>query len=388
MTAAPASPAPSVVTTSPTTTPTAPATPATTPAPAPATGRRTVSIVVGGDVLLHEAVVEQARLDAQAHPEGASNGLNFRPALAELKDYVSGADVAFCNLETPLAPLGGPYSGYPQFSVPQEIVPALRDAGFDACTTASNHALDEGYAGLKRSLDALDAAGLKHAGTARTAEEAKRPTIIDVRGVKVALLSYGYGLNGIPLPAGKPWAVKLIDVPTMLADAKAARAAGAQIVAVAVHAGDEYVEAPNAQQRSVAAALAASGNVDLVYGHHVHVLQPMDKIGDVWVAYGMGNMLHKQKTMPATTSTYAEALAKFTFTEGPDGRFRATAAEARPGAMAQPGDQLRYVDLPRLLADPAVAAERRAAYQKLYDRGVKALLALGADTKGLSIVRP
>jgi poly-gamma-glutamate synthesis protein (capsule biosynthesis protein) len=347
-----------------------------------------VSIVIGGDVLLHEAVVEQARIDAQSHPDGASNGLYFRPALAELKDYVSGADLAFCNLETPLAPLGGPYSGYPQFSVPQDIVPALRDSGFDACTTASNHALDEGYAGLRRSLDALDAAGLKHAGTARTEAEAKTPTILDVRGVKVALLSYGYGLNGIPLPPGKPWAVKLIDIPRMLADAKAARAAGAQIVAVAVHAGDEYVEAPNAQQRAVAAALAASGNVDLVYGHHVHVLQPMDKIGDVWVAYGMGNMLHKQKTMPATTSTYAEALAKFTFTEGPDGRFRVTAAEARPGAMAQPGDRLRYVDLPSLLADPAVGSERRAAYQKLYDRGVKALLALGADAKGLTIVRP
>ena len=102
----------------------------------------------------------------------------------------------------------------------------------------------------------------------------------------------------------------------------------------------------------------------------------------------MGKMLHKQKPMPATTSTYAEALAKFTFTEGPDGRFRATAAEARPGAMAQPGDRLRYVDLPSLLADPAVGSERRAAYQKLYDRGVKALLALGADAKGLTIVRP
>jgi len=354
----------------------------------PSTSPRTVSIVVAGDVLLHEGVVAQARRDAVTHPDGVSNGLNFRPALAELKDYVSSADVAFCNLETPLAPLGGPYSGYPRFSVPQEILPALRDSGFDACTTASNHAVDEGYVGLKRSLDALDAAGLKHAGTARTAEEATTPTIIDARGVKVALLSYGYGLNGLPMPPGKPWAVKLIDIPTMLADAKAARAAGAQIVAVAVHAGDEYVEAPNAQQRAAAAALAASGNVDLVYGHHVHVLQPVDKIGDVWVAYGMGNLLHMQHTMPKLTSTQAEALAKFTFTQGPDGRFHATAAEVRPGAMAQLSDRLRYVDLPPLLADPAVTGERRAAYQKLYDRGVKALLALGADAKGLTVVRP
>ncbi|MBK8755895.1 MAG: CapA family protein [Actinomycetales bacterium] len=351
-------------------------------------GARTVSITVGGDVLLHEGVVNQARADAKTQPAGASNGLNFRPMFAEVRSTIAKADVAICNLETPLAPAGGPYTGYPTFSVPQDVVPALKDTGFDACTTASNHTVDKGFAGLSHTLDVLDANGLKHAGSNRSLQERNTPAMMDVRGVKVALLAYGYGLNGLPMPAGKPWAVNLIDIPTMLADAKAARAAGAQIVAVAIHGGDEYVSAPNAQQRSAAKALAESGDVDLIYGHHVHVLQPIDKIGDVWVAYGMGNFVHKQHSIPKLKATQAESLATFTFTEGSDGRFRATAAEARPIAMAETTERLRLVDLPTLLADKAVTGARRTAYQALYDRSVTALLALGANAKGLTIVKP
>lgn len=348
-----------------------------------------MTIAVAGDVLLHEGVVTQARADAKTNPAGATNGMNFRPMLAPVASYLSKADLAFCNLETPLAPAGGPYTGYPTFSVPQDIVPALKDAGFDACTTASNHTVDKGFDGLKRTLDVLDANGIRHAGSSRTEQERNTPTIMEVKGVKVALLAYGYGLNGFSTPAGKPWAVNLIDIPTMLADAKAARAAGAQIVAVAVHAGDEYVQLPNAQQRSVATALAQSRLVDLIYGHHVHVVQPIDKIGDVWVAYGMGNLIHKQHTAAARAATQAEALATFTFTEGADGRFHATAAEARPVAMASTTEPLLHtIDLPTLLADKSLTGARRTAYQAVYDRSVKALLALGADTKGLTIVKP
>jgi len=361
---------------------------ATSPSKSSPAGGRTVSITVGGDVLLHEGVVNQARADAKTQPAGASNGLNFRPMFSEAMPTIAKADVAICNLETPLAPAGGPYTGYPTFSVPQDVVPALKDTGFDACTTASNHTLDKGFAGLSHTLDVLDANGLKHAGSNRSLQERNTPAMMDVRGVKVALLAYGYGLNGLPMPAGKPWAVNLIDIPTMLADAKAARAAGAQIVAVAIHGGDEYVSAPNAQQRSAARALAESGDVDLIYGHHVHVLQPIDKIGDVWVAYGMGNFVHKQHSIPKLKATQSESLATFTFTEGSDGRFRATVAEARPIAMAETTERLRVVDLPTLLADRAVTGARRTAYQALFDRSVKALLALGADAKGLTIVKP
>jgi Bacterial capsule synthesis protein PGA_cap len=126
---------------------------------------RSFTLVAGGDVLLHEPLWAQAEADGAAAGTG---GLDFRPLLAGVAPIVQGADVAICHLETPLAPPGGPYQGYPTFSVPPEIAPALADTGFDACSTASNHTFDQGAAGVDRTLATLDAAGIRHAGSART----------------------------------------------------------------------------------------------------------------------------------------------------------------------------------------------------------------------------
>jgi len=356
---------------------------ATPTASAGAKDGSTVTIALTGDVLLHTGVTDQAIKDGTANPAKASNGMDFRPLLAGAKPFAESADLAICNLETPVAPAGGPYSGYPVFSVPQEILPALVDTGFDACTTASNHAIDKGIDGLKRTLDAMDAAGIKHAGTNRSAAEAAGTTMLDAHGVKVALLGYAYGLNGLRLPADKPWAVDMIDTAKILADAKAARAAGAEIVLVALHTGAEYQILPTDQQKEVAAALVASPDVDLVYGHHSHVVQPMDKIGGKWIAYGLGNMVAKQHRLPELVKAQHELMARFTFTKGSDGRWTVSTAEARPAIMSHLNEPLRYLDLATLLADPQVSEARKAAYRPFYDRAVKAVTALGADTKGL-----
>jgi len=126
-----------------------------------------VSIVVTGDVLLHPPLVDQARADS---PGGQD--LDFAPMLAAEKPYVQDADLGICHLETPLAPADGPFSGYPEFSVPPQVLPALVATGYDACSTASNHTLDQGTAGVNRTLDDLDAAGLAHDGSYRTARTA------------------------------------------------------------------------------------------------------------------------------------------------------------------------------------------------------------------------
>ncbi|MFZ1287861.1 MAG: CapA family protein, partial [Candidatus Phosphoribacter sp.] len=351
-------------------------------------GGRTVTVALTGDVLLHSGVTDQARKDAAANPAQASNGLDYRQILAGAKPVVEAADVAICNLETPVAPPGGPYTSYPVFSVPQEILPALVDTGFDACTTASNHTVDKGFDGLKRTLDAMDAAGLKHDGSSRSQAEAQTPTILDAKGVKVALLAYAYGLNGFSLPAGKPWAVDMIDVARILAEAKAARQAGAQIVLVALHSGAEYRVLPTDEQRKVATSLAASPDIDLVYGHHAHVVQPVDKIGDTWVIYGLGNMIANQHRLPELAKAQHQATAVVSFGAGTDGRFTVTGVEMRPTAMSNLNEARRYVDLATLLADPAVSDTRKAAYRALYNAAAKSLTALGAQGKGMVVAAP
>ncbi|WP_143669549.1 CapA family protein, partial [Streptomyces sp. wa1063] len=115
-----------------------------------------------GDVLPHSSVIDRAAVDA------GGAGYDFAPMLAGVAPVVSGADLAFCHMETVYGEEGGPYTGYPSFKSPPEVAAALRTTGFDSCSTASNHTLDDGADGVRRTLDALDGAGIRHAGSART----------------------------------------------------------------------------------------------------------------------------------------------------------------------------------------------------------------------------
>lgn len=185
-----------------------------------------------GDILLHPHLWEQARKDALAKGQ---NGYDFAPLFAGVRDVVLSADLAVCHIETPFGPAGGPFSGYPIFSVPPQVAPTLADLGYDSCSTASNHTIDKGEAGVGRTLDALDAAGIRHAGSYRSAAEQDTVTMLDVDGVSVAHLSYTLSFNGLHRPAGKAWIANQIDLDAILAEARRARAAGAVIVVASLH---------------------------------------------------------------------------------------------------------------------------------------------------------
>ena len=263
----------------------------TTSPPAPPR-LRTATLAFTGDTLAHRGVVRQARNYA-AEARGEAE-YDFSPMFALVEPYLAAADLAICHLETPLSPTNERLSGYPTFNVPRELADGLAAAGYDGCTVASNHSLDRGSRGVADTLDVLDDAGLAHSGTARTAEEAARTPLYDAGGIAVANLSYTYGLNGFAVPADAPWMVDLIDVDQIVADAETARADGAEYVVVSIHWGTEYRVEPNDQQVEVAAAVAASGAVDLIVGHHAHVVQPVEVIGDTPVIFGLGNFLSNQ----------------------------------------------------------------------------------------------
>jgi len=338
---------------------------------------RSFTLVAGGDVLLHEPLWAQAEADGAAAGTG---GLDFRPLLAGVAPIVQGADVAICHLETPLAPPGGPYHGYPAFSVPPDIASALADTGFDACSTASNHTFDQGAAGIDRTLATLDAAGIRHAGSARTPEEAEAITLIPTPVADVALLSYTFGFNGIPAPGGEDWRGARIDEGRILADAARARAAGAEVVVVALHWGEEYQSEPTPTQRDLGPRLVASPDIDLVLGHHAHVVQPVEAVGGEWVVYGMGNFVaHQSTVLPANEEGL---LVRFTFTDGPGG-WHAASAEYAALLVRRPGPPIRLVDAGAARADPALAPADRARAQEAWDRTTAAVGALGATGAGL-----
>ncbi|TCC41598.1 CapA family protein [Kribbella speibonae] len=328
-----------------------------------------ITVVATGDVLLHE------RLWTTAKRDGDNGHWDFAPLMSSVKPLVQKADLAIAHLETPLARAGGPYHGYPLFQGPPQIATALMQTGYDLCTTASNHSFDGGAAGVDRTLDTLDRAGLKHAGTARSRSEAEQITIVDVGGVKVASLSYTFGFNGLPYPNGETWRAGTISAKTIKLKAQEARDRGAELVLVSCHWGTEYSNKLNDQQREIGPQLLADSNIDLVIGHHAHVVQPMQEIGGKWVAYGLGNLVAAHRE---PNSTKAEGLlARFTFTRTGD-RWT-TAAEYAPLLMT---DDLpvRVLDVRRELAKDTA---RRSRLELAQRRTTETVTALGATPKML-----
>ena len=357
-------------------------TPAAAGSPSPSTPRpRSFTLVATGDVLLHPPLWAQARMDA-AH--AGREPMDYALMLAAVKPYVSGADIAICHLETPLASPSGPYAGYPLFSVPPQVVPALAATGYDVCSTASNHTFDQGAPGIERTLDDLDAAGIAHAGSARTPAEAALTTILDAHGVKVAFLSYAYGFNGIPYPGGDRWRANVIDVPAILAAARTARERGAQVVVVAMHWGTEYQQTPSAQQRELAPELARSPDIDVIISHHAHVVEPIEKIGHTWVVYGLGNLVAAHS--PPSAVNAEGLLVRFTFTQTSTGRFTVTKAEYEPLLVTR-NRPIRVLDVPVALATHAYGTSTRARLLQALARTTRVVDSRGAVPAGLVAIR-
>jgi poly-gamma-glutamate synthesis protein (capsule biosynthesis protein) len=350
---------------------------ATSTSPASRSRRRTVTVLGSGDVLIHPPLWEQAHRDA------GGSGYDFRPMYASIAPDVRTADLAICEMETPLAPPQGPFAGWPDFSAPPQVLTALKAVGYTSCTTASNHTLDQGYEGLARTLDELDAAGLRHTGSARSATEANRPLIVDLpNGVRVGQLAYSFNFNGHEPSAGKTWEANLIDVPAILAAAHRMKAAGADVVVLSMHWGTEYDHLATDEQRSEARRLLASDDIDLILGDHAHVVQPAQRLDGKWVFYCMGNQISRHAD-PIAESREG-VMPKITFTETSPHHFTTTAAVAIPTWM-QDDPELRLVDVPRALASSDLTAQQRQE-DEAASRAIRRYLdAYGALADGLVV---
>ena len=320
---------------------------ATSATPTPSATARTVTLVANGDLLWHNTVWMSAQAEARRTGKGI-DGFDFDPMFAALKPIISSADVALCHEEVPFSAKGGPYKNYPVFAAPPEIATWIKSMGWDACTNASNHSVDGGVAGLFRTDTFLEQAGVDHVGTFRSEAERAVPVIYTTAsGVKVGIVSGTYGLNGFTLPANQQWAVSFLTKDNILAQAKAARQAGADIVVVDMHDGNEYQVQPTADQVAMAKILTASDDVDLVIGEHVHVVQPITKVNGKWVVYGMGNLIAQQPT--SEPRTYEGLTVRFTFTGTTAGRFTVSKAEYI-GTYFTNGDPIRVYPVVSTLA--------------------------------------
>jgi hypothetical protein len=346
--------------------------------PVPPRGPRQITIAGSGDILVHPPTWQQASSDAE---KAGRNGYDFDPMFADISPVITAADLGICHMEAPMGP-GSPRD-FPRFRAPTDLAAAVKAAGYDACSTSSNHALDQGEKGVYDNLDALDAAGLRHTGTFRSAAERVRPTIYQVNGVKVGHLSYAMHFNGLKPPAGKEWLANRIDVAAIRAAAAATRKAGAQIIVLSAHWGKEHVHEPSGEQLYWARQLIRDPNIDLIIGHHAHVVQPFEKVGDKWIAYGVGNTLARHD-FPVDANREG-VIATFTFTEQPNHRWSVTHAQATPIWLSLK-PTIRVVNLAEAVKHMPAIDRRRTVYTAAMTRIAGYLGARGATAAGLDIV--
>ena len=261
------------------------------------------TVVATGDFLIHTPVAAQALAD------GRGRRYDFRPMFRSIRARIAGADLALCHVETPLVP--GPVQGYPSFRTPPALAGSIKAVGWDACSTASNHSLDAGQYGIGTTLRALDRANVPHAGTARSAGEGTRSTILDVKGAKIGFVSFTAVSNGQAVP--HPWSVYMADPKRILSAARRATRLGADTVIVNAHWGDEFSHAISASQAALARRLTRSPDIGAIVGQHVHVVQPIRRVNGKPVVFGEGNLVSNQTSAccPAASQDGLIALIDF-----------------------------------------------------------------------------
>ena len=276
---------------------------------------KTVKIVMVGDILLHSRV-EEAAMDANGN-------YNFDFIFANMKSEIAAADIAIVNEEVILGGKELGISGYPSFNAPWEVGDALINAGFDVVCHATNHALDKGKNGITNTLSYWE----KHpeitvVGINKSAQEREAVTIIEKNGIRIAILNYTYGTNGISMPKDMPYAVNLLDADKVKKDLAFAEA-NADFTIVCPHWGTEYNLGIDASQKKWT-KIFREGGADLVIGTHPHVLEPAEFLqddipgisnnhgnGDMLVYYSLGNFVNwTSGTGEGTTNRMVGGMAK------------------------------------------------------------------------------
>lgn len=257
-------------------------------------------ITAAGDIMMHDTQIK-------AGYDPKEDRYDYSSFYTYVKPFLDSADLTIGNLETTLAGSKAGYSGYPRFNAPEILAANLKEAGFDILTTANNHCLDKGQAGLTSTLDFLDQAGLQHTGTFRSPEERAKILQADVKGLQVAVLSYTYGTNGLTTAKGHAYSVNYLEPESIKSDINKARESGAQLIIAALHFGIEYQPSPNKAQQQLAQSLLDAG-ADIILGQHPHVLQPAffyqkGSAGNKkFVIYSMGNFISDQKGLERRSS--------------------------------------------------------------------------------------
>ena len=278
-----------------------------------------LDLVMAGDVLLHTRLAYWS--------EDGKGGYDFNPIFKLIKPIIKKADLAIVNQETILGGKELGVSGYPTFNGPYELGDAIANAGFDVVLQSNNHSLDRGEQGIYNCLNFWKKyPNIKTVGINTSEAQKKKLCIYKKNGIKVAILNYTYGTNGIPLPKGMPYAVNYLVKDEVINDIKRAEKE-ADFTIVCPHWGTEYYRGITDYQKAWSKIFVENG-VDLVLGCHPHVIEPIRYVTEkksghkMLVYYSLGNFINSTMSDGRVGDRYVGGLAKVKLKRGAKGKVR------------------------------------------------------------------
>lgn len=251
----------------------------------------TVKLSVVGDIMCHSTQMKYAKV--------APDSFDFNPVFREIKSYLQSADLMMGNLETVFAGKVRGLKGYPVFNSPDELLFALKSAGFDHLFLSNNHVLDMGWEGLERTARLIDALGLSYSGVKNVNTNYDGILIKEINGIRVAVLSFTYFFNNKSADKSNVYTIKKSIVQNLIEKVK--QKDSAEVVVVYFHFGSEYSRTPDYFQKK-AVRWAVDAGADIIFASHPHVVQPLEFIASdksvfdsVLVGYSLGNFLSNQR---------------------------------------------------------------------------------------------
>lgn len=254
--------------------------------------KQEITLSAVGDILIHDRVYDDAKV---------KDGYDFYPMLEAVEPYLNDATVTFANQETMIGGEELGLSSYPAFNSPVEVGDVLKEVGVDIVSVANNHTLDRGEEVIQNALQHWDKLNMLYVGAYQDeTDQNSMRTIETDAGISLGFLAYTYGTNGIPIPEGKDYLVNMIDKERITTDIDEMKEA-VDVIVVSMHFGDEDVNMPNKEQKELAQFLADEG-VDIILGHHSHVLQPAEWVEgqdghEAFVIYSLGNFFSGQREL-------------------------------------------------------------------------------------------
>jgi poly-gamma-glutamate capsule biosynthesis protein CapA/YwtB (metallophosphatase superfamily) len=249
-----------------------------------------LTLAAVGDILIHDTVYNKAKQQSGAY--------NFNPNFLPVKPYLTEPDITIANQETMIGGTQFGLSSYPSFNSPHEVGDALKENGVDLVTLANNHTLDRGEKIILSALNYWKEIDVMYTGAYVSPDDQQNIRLMKKNDITVSFLSYTYGTNGIPVPAGKDHLVNLIEAEKIKKDIQSAKELS-DVSVVSLHFGNEYERMPNDFQKEIVKIVTEAGG-DIIIGHHPHVLQPVrwETASDgskTFVAYSLGNFLSGQR---------------------------------------------------------------------------------------------